>query len=377
MQPNHIKKIALATAITALLSACSSIDETILNNKVDYRSGSDNVNKNPLEVPPDLTAISGNTMGSVNTAVANETVKAQRSNTDQTVLPEYKNAHIVNQDGIRFIEATIPTDKAWNDIKDFWLANGFILTTENPASGVMETDWLENRANLPADFATRLFRKLVDQFVSTNTLDKYRTRVERSSKPGVINIYISHRGMTEAYKEGGAQSQEWNGTVWTPSAPNPELEAEIMGLMLQSFGVNKDLAQAQTQSTVKAVDRAKLSASGQQIEVIDSYDRAWRRVGLAFDRIGYNVQDRNRSTGVYTVQRAATDIDKENESSYFSSLAFWKKSDKDKANKAAEQVFEVKLTEQLNTTVLSISSKDAIDPALLKKMLNDLLLQLK
>jgi outer membrane protein assembly factor BamC len=379
MQPTHLKKITLATTLICLMSACST-DQSLLSSKVDYRSGSDNINKNTLEIPPDLTGISANNSYNLAaTATANQTTQTPRVQNGQEVLPQYGNARIVVQDGIRYIEAQLPPEKAWEDIKDFWLGNGFILTTENPNTGVMETDWLQNRADLPTDFMTKLLRKVADQFISTDTIDKYRSRIERGAQPGTVNIYVTHRGMIEVYKEGEANTKQWNGTVWTPSEPKPELEAEIMAMMLQSLGVKKELAQTEAKQAEKLPPRASLSTSGQAIEMADGFDRAWRRVGLALDRIGYNVQDRNRSSGVYTVQRAATDIDKEVENSYFSSLAFWKKSDVKEGEKQANaQAFDVKLTEQNGKSVLTISSKDgAIDANLRKKMLNDLLVQLK
>lgn len=379
MQPNHLKKITLATTLICLMSACST-DQSLLSSKVDYRSGSDNVNKNTLEIPPDLTSITtNNNYNLAATATATQTAQAPRTQNNQAVLPQYGNARIVVQDGIRYIEAQLPPEKAWEDIRDFWLGNGFILTTENPSAGVMETDWLQNRADLPTDIMTNLLRKAADQFVSTDTLDKYRSRIERGAQPGTVNIYVTHRGMTEVYKEGQANTQQWNGTVWTPSEPKPELEAEIMAMMLQSLGVKKELAQTEAKQAEKLPARASLINSGQAIELTDSFDRAWRRVGLALDRIGYNVQDRNRSSGLYTVQRAATDIDKEAESNYFSSLTFWKKSTtKDGSKQANAQTFDVKLSEQNGKSVLTISSKEgAIDANLQKKMLNDLLIQLK
>ncbi len=39
-----------------------------------------------------------------------------------------------------------------------------------------------------------------------------------------------------------------------------------------------------------------------QLSVSDSFDRAWRRVGLALDRGGFTVEDRDRSTGIYRVR---------------------------------------------------------------------------
>ncbi|WP_410498279.1 outer membrane protein assembly factor BamC [Chitinibacter sp. S2-10] len=377
MHATKFKQLTIAAALITLFSACTTDGSLGLNSKVDYRSGSDNLSKNPLEVPPDLTSVNANSSyNTPNSAVSAQSTQVQRKSGN--VLPQASNARIVVQDGIRFIEAQMPAEKAWEDVKDFWLANGFILTTENPAIGVMETDWLQNRADLPTDLVTKLFRKVADQFVSTDSVDKYRARIERSEKPDTVNIYITHRGMVEIAKEGSASNtNQWQGTTWTPSEPKPELEAEIMALMLQSFGTNAQAAQEAVQPAKNLPTRAALSASKQEIELMDSYDRAWRRVGLAFDRIGYNVQDRNRSTGIYTVQRAATDIDKESESSYFDSLAFWK-DDKQTQAKSAKQAFEIKLTQQDKKTVLSITSKEgAVDPAVQKKMLNDLLAQLK
>jgi outer membrane protein assembly factor BamC len=38
------------------------------------------------------------------------------------------------------------------------------------------------------------------------------------------------------------------------------------------------------------------------LEVDDGFDRAWRRVGLALDRTGFTVEDRDRSAGTYFVR---------------------------------------------------------------------------
>ncbi|WP_047393721.1 outer membrane protein assembly factor BamC [Chitinibacter sp. ZOR0017] len=374
MQIKTPSKLLLSTALLTALSACST--DNILTSKVDYRSGSDNVSRNPLEVPPDLSQVA--TPNATANTTLSATTAAQANNTNRELLPKPANARIVNQDGLRFIEATLSANEAWERSREFWLANGFTLTTEKPATGVMETDWLENRADLPNDFMTNLVRKFADYFVSTGRLDKYRTRIERGNDDQHVNIYLTYRGMTEVYKEGSAQTQNWGGTAYTAAPPNPELELEMMGLLMQSFGLSKEeSAQAVQQASAKPVARASLDNNS--LLISDGFDRAWRRVGLAFDRVGYNIQDRNRSAGLFTVQRAATDIDKEVESSYFSSLAFWKKDESGKVDGKGSnaQTFEVKLSPQGDKTRLTITSKDPIEPAVQKKMLNDLLNQLK
>ncbi len=46
----------------------------------------------------------------------------------------------------------------------------------------------------------------------------------------------------------------------------------------------------------------KAATACRQLVVDDPFDRAWRRVGLALDRSGFTVVDRDRSTGIYFVR---------------------------------------------------------------------------
>jgi outer membrane protein assembly factor BamC len=41
----------------------------------------------------------------------------------------------------------------------------------------------------------------------------------------------------------------------------------------------------------------------------DQFDRAWRRVGLALDRVGFTVEDRDRSQGLYYVRYIDPQLD--------------------------------------------------------------------
>jgi outer membrane protein assembly factor BamC len=43
-------------------------------------------------------------------------------------------------------------------------------------------------------------------------------------------------------------------------------------------------------------------ASSSRIELDESFERAWRRVGLSLDRSGFTVEDRDRSKGLYYVR---------------------------------------------------------------------------
>jgi outer membrane protein assembly factor BamC len=78
--------------------------------------------------------------------------------------------------------------------------------------------------------------------------------------------------------------------------------------------------------------------------VDDPFDRAWRRVGLALDRSGFTVVDRDRSSGLYYVRYADPEADmtkKDREKSWLAKLMFWKGDEKEKPEQYRIKVVEV------------------------------------
>jgi outer membrane protein assembly factor BamC len=165
----------------------------------------------------------------------------------------------------------------------------------------METEWAENRAKLPQDFIRRSLGKVLDSFYSTGERDKFRTRVERNSQGGV-EIYITHRGLIENF----ADAQK-NRTVWQPRPSDPELEIEFLRRMMVKLGASAETAKATSVVTAANTGSQVSSLNGQPVIVLqDNLDRAWRRTGVALDRSGFTVEDRDRSAGVYFVRYVAT-----------------------------------------------------------------------
>lgn len=80
----------------------------------------------------------------------------------------------------------------------------------------------------------------------------------------------------------------------------------------------------------RGVDRARLTRSNDgsgTLEVQESFDRAWRRVGLALDRVGFTVEDRDRSKGLFFVRYVDPESESQNKKDgLLSKLAFWKPS---------------------------------------------------
>jgi outer membrane protein assembly factor BamC len=279
------------------------------SDKVDYKSAT----KAPtLEVPPDLTQLSQDSRytvpGGAVSAAAFEAGKATSKSEAQskTAIAQIADVRIERDGDRRWLVVDRPADKLWEPVREFWQENGFNLVIEQPELGIMETDWAENRAKIPQDFIRSTIGKVFDSLYSTGERDKFRTRFERTPTGGT-EIYITHRGMEEVYASSTKDS-----TVWQPRKPDPELEAEFLRRLMVKLGVSQEQAKAVAAAPELKAPAAQLAnVNGTPIvRLNEGFDRAWRRVGLALDRTGFTVEDRNRNEGLYFVRYVAPNPDK-------------------------------------------------------------------
>ena len=333
---NPIIKIAALGAVMAL-SACSYLQ----TDKVDYRS---TVRTSSLEVPPDLTQLSKDTRYTVvDGAVSASGNKAAQAATAKpaiaaSVIGDIRVERAGNQ---RWLVVKRPADKLWFPVRDFWKENGFLLTIDQINIGIMETDWAENRAKIPQDFIRATLGALLDSLYSTAERDKFRTRLE-TNPAGETEIYISHRGMVEV------DTATKDSTIWKPRASDPELEAEFLRRLMVSLGATAEQAGSQVAGLVaKPMAVAAVSNGQPVVQIPEGFDTAWRRVGLALDRTGFTVEDRDRKQGVYYVRYVAPSTQSEDPG--FLGRLF---SSKPKPAEAAK--YQVSVRSQGETTTVSV-----------------------
>jgi len=238
---------------------------------------------------------------------------------------------------------------------------------------VMETDWAENRAKIQDDMLRNLLGKVIDSLYSTAERDKFRTRLEPGTEAGTTDVFISHRGMYEIYVTEGKDQ-----TKWQPREPDPELEAEMLRRLMVRFGSDQKRADAEIAAVkTRPADRAKLTRGNEgagTLEVQESFDRAWRRIGLSLDRVGFTVEDRDRSKGLYFVRYVDPELDNKKDDGLLSKLAFWKSSKPDARTRYRIFVKEGGIL----TTVQVLSAEGGIDQTdTSKKILSLLYDQLK
>jgi outer membrane protein assembly factor BamC len=327
----------ILTASAVALAGCSFME----GKEIDYKSAG---TRPTLEVPPDLVMPSADNryvipdtagQGSATYSAYSQERGTRPSAEGSQLLPKVEKVRIERAGTQRWLVVDAPAQEVWPVIKDFWQELGFIVNIEMPDAGVMETDWAENRAKIPQDGLRNLLGKVIDGLYSTAERDKFRTRLEAAADGKGTEIYISHRGMYEVFEGTQMGGDKGEGrTVWQPRPADPELEAEMLRRLMVRFGVEE--ARAQTLLADKAappkasLTRAADGAPG--LKMSDAFDRAWRRVGLALDRIGFTVEDRDRAKGVYFVRYADPETGKKDEG-FLSKLAFWSSDDKVKAEK--------------------------------------------
>ncbi len=339
----QISRPLLLTAGSLLalgLAACSGTADDLLDPILPEREAAYKSSKTapPLEVPPDLSSATLNdTMVVPSLAQGSATYSAYVNGTQVAmasvngVLPRLNGVRIERAGSERWLIVDVPPGVVWPKVRDFWLSQGFLIQLEDPSIGIMETDWAEKRTIFDGGAISNFFSKLSSELYGATTRDMYRTRLERGTIPETTEVYVSHRGAE--YVSTGKLSRALDATgseevyVWQPRPSDPELEAEMLSRLIITFGIKKDAATTLVAAAAERPPRAHIVRDGEGASVLDlqdNFSRAWRRTGLALDRVGFTVEDRDRSRGLYYVRYIDTDkVDSGKDDSFFGTLKFW------------------------------------------------------
>jgi outer membrane protein assembly factor BamC len=316
----------LLMAAAAVLVAGCSWSGNLFSDKIDYQAA--RTRSTPLEIPPDLSQLPRDERFTVperpGTVTASATAAGRPGATTAavggpvaaTVAPTGAIARLERDGSQRWLAVNMPPDKAWPILLEFWPSVGLAVEKSDPATGVMETVWAENRAKLNLGMLRQGLGRILGSVYETGEQDKYRARIERTEK-GTSEIFISHRGMVEVFTS-SAQDR----TAWQPRPPDPELEAEMLQRLLVRFDKGAPTPAATAAGTPGAAGAAAGPARvampsappdtthivkgadgrSERLDIDDPFDRAWRRIGLALDRGGFTVEDRDRAKGIYFVR---------------------------------------------------------------------------
>jgi len=335
---------------------------SLFDTSIDYKSAG---TLPPLEIPPDLAApprdgrfaLPEARTGATLSGYQQERKEQQARQGTGTVLPPVDRVRLERAGSERWLVVPEPPEKVWPVVREFWQERGFLIRSETPEAGVMETDWAENRANIPQGGVRGVLGRLAGQLYSTAERDRFRTRLERTPDGRGTEIYISHRGMRELYVTGHVGLGTTGETMWEPRDPDPGLEAQFLRLLMVRLGVQEERA-TQALAAAAPAERAQLVKTPEgteRLQVNEPFDRAWRRVGLALDRVGFTVEDRDRQNGLYFVRYADPEGDmkrRDGERGLFARI--FGSAD----SKVRAEQFRVQVRPEQETSVVDVLNKD-------------------
>jgi outer membrane protein assembly factor BamC len=273
------------------------------------------------------------------------------------VLPEIEDIVVKKDQDKRWLLVKGAPEDVWFKVISFWQEAGILLVEQDPTIGVMRTDWIENRADIKSDAITNLIRKAFDGLYSAGTRDQYRIRLEAGDQEGTTELFLTHRGLEERFLTGTTNEEEQG--VWVSTGSDPELEAEMLRRLMLYMGVaekrvDRELARKKADKPRSQLIRGRGQPA---LKVEEGFSRAWRITGMALDRGGFAVEDRDRTKGIYYV-RYNDPLQDEEEPGILSKLAFW--SDDEEVDK--ENQYQVKLRGEGDVTRITVlNSKGAPD----------------
>jgi outer membrane protein assembly factor BamC len=304
MKKLHRWPAALALALAVALTACGTSGPT--KSRINYQSAG--AAPPPLDIPPDLSrprteggaAAPGGTRYSDYSA-SRQPPAAPVAGEPRAVTTKAPAMRIERSGTQRWLVIEGESGPLWSAVRGFFTKSGLAIAFENREAGILETDWADNRAKIHGDFIQRYLTLVFPNLYSSGVRDKFRVRLERGQTPGTTEIYLSHRGLVETIE--GNPALGGSRVYWQPRPADPEVEAEMLRLLMVHLGAED--REAEKILAAIGPERARLARNARGEPVLnldDNLERAWPRVGLTLDRVGFMVEDRDRANSIYYVR---------------------------------------------------------------------------
>jgi len=303
--------------IFPILSGCFSIDDNnhvekkeLGNLRINYYS---NKSVNSLDIPPDLTRPEHQKSFRISEYVKGVDENFINFSGKENIQPE-KILEVNNEIKVRknnsrrWLEISKTPDQAWNLVREFFKLEGFAIKKSNKKIGIIETDYLENRPELP-DQSLGLIRSMIQSVTSQSysfpVIDKYRIRIEPLDNHKKSEIFISIHSMKEIIDPNAVVS---GNTIWVEKDPDISTENEML-LRFMIF-----LGESKPDSIQKIINAEQnLTLKSEVVNGINGYAKlrvqsdvltTWDALSWAFDRAGINLEDKDIKEKSFYIQAA-------------------------------------------------------------------------
>ncbi|CAA6825181.1 MAG: NlpBDapX family lipoprotein [uncultured Thiotrichaceae bacterium] len=315
------RKLAYTSVVVsvAVLSGCSHINKTF-DNEGDG-SYADSSSVKAMEVPPDLTSPEYDStfiVNAPNTSVSAEGLNRQVRNvgvSDVEVLPDEVGLKMQGTGEQRYLEVAMPARSLWPRVVSFWSSSGATMKRNEPAVGIMETDWIEYQEKMPKSRVNSLFRGVFKNGWDSGYRDRYLIRFEKAS-PQSTRIFMTHRGAELTTSD--------TGNKWESRPSSSEKAAEMLNRLkdyLRSGKAEKVYLSRDKPSTSTPEEKKKLfgifnvgepeeeevsmpgvSRTGSTLRLTDTPQNVYASVGGALSRTGFVIDGKDATKGLYAAK---------------------------------------------------------------------------
>ena len=346
-------RFLLLVFIPILLLGCMSLEEIPIIDKVTQPDYVSSKKSKKLEIPPDLDEINTSNEYSISgqpTSLKQYHNKDEAKEAANLLQNKKEKIKVVKSGNMRWLVIPASQNQVWPVVESFWEDMGFEVSSSK-RKGIIETRWIAESDLNKDDGALGKFDAWLDALANTGTRRKFRTRIEDGIEEGTTEIYLSQRsvlkGLDEHYER---KAKHYEGTVNPDTVyqiqeyksdekqnnveiksnfkeDDLEIQYELLRRLMVKLG-NTDLDAKQLLDNAQEIKRAELISddSYKYIILSDNYSRSWRRLSLAIDMVGFLVEDKNRSDGIFYIKYSNLEIDDtkpKKKKGIISKLAFW------------------------------------------------------
>jgi len=249
-----------------------------------------------LEVPPDLTTPSFENSFRLNEYVKDYDPsfvdlggKEERSDKSEIIRPELTEIKVKKSGSRRWLEVDKKPDLVWNLSKQFLKDMGFVVKKSNKKIGFMETDYLENKPEIP-DKSLGLIRSMFSTIGNVSytlpSIDKYSIRIEPLNSGEKSEVHLSISSMKEvATLVAGDKS-----TLWQSKERDVALENEMLYELMLYLGGDASKAR---EKIVNAKEEGKVFV--ELLDGVNGYANLSFRLNLVdtWDNVSWAISNLN------------------------------------------------------------------------------------
>jgi len=376
-------RFLLLVFIPILLLGCMSLEEIPIIDKVTQPDYVSSKKSKKLEIPPDLDEINTSNEYSISgqpTSLKQYQNKDEAKEMANLLQNKKEKIKVVKSGNMRWLVVPASQNQVWPVVESFWEDMGFEVSSSK-RKGIMETRWIAESDLNKDDGTLGKFDAWLDALANTGTRRKFRTRIEDGIEEGTTEIYLSQRsvlkGLDEHYDR---KAKHYEGTVNPDTVykiqeyksdekqnnaeiksnfkeDDLEIQYELLRRLMVKLG-NTDLDAKELLNNAQEIKRAELISDENYKYIIlsDNYSRSWRRLSLAIDMVGFLVEDKNRSDGVFYIKYSNLEIDDtkpKKKKGIISKLAFWEDETENEEDSEGQEKYRKEIegdeTEKLST----------------------------